>query len=141
MRRNGTTGQAVYFGTLAILGLFAASVIAVSPSAAAPASIKAHDRDNDGTLDLDELKAPAMATFDRLEKDGDGTLDRKETGSRVGKKDFAAADPDNDGTLSRDEYGAMVEKLFKDADPDSDGTLDAKELKSKPGQALLRLMR
>jgi len=128
-------------GGAALIGLLAFSSLLVAPAAAKTAAIKAHDKDNDGTLDLMEVKTPALATFDKLEKDSDGTLDRKETGARISKKDFAAADPDNDGTLTKDEFTALVEKLFKDADPDADGTLDAKELKSKPGQGLLRLMR
>jgi Ca2+-binding EF-hand superfamily protein len=78
--------------------------------------------------------------FDKLDKDGDATLDRKETGARIGGKEFKQADPDNDGTLTKDEYLGLVEKLFEAADADKDGTLTAKDLKSKAGRALLRLI-
>jgi Ca2+-binding EF-hand superfamily protein len=111
-----------------------------SPAWAVPSAIEAFDKDNDGTLDLAEVKDAASALFDKLEKDKDGTLDAKEVGRRIGKKEFKEADPDNDGTLSKDEYLALVEKLFNAADANKDGTLDAKELRSKPGRALLRLI-
>ncbi|PWB79981.1 MAG: calcium-binding protein [Methylocystaceae bacterium] len=122
-------------------GLALAPMAATFPAQAAQSPIKTFDTDNDGTLDLAEVKKAASAVFDRLEKDNDATLDRKEVGSRIPKKEFIAADPDNDATLTKDEYLALVEKLFKQADPDNDGTLDAKELKSKAGRALVRLIR
>lgn len=99
------------------------------------------DGDNDGTVDLAEAQKAGETVFAKLEKDNDGTIDRKELGSRLSKKDFAAADPDNDGTLSKEEYGALVESRFKAADPDNDSTLDDKELHSNSGQAVLRLVR
>ena len=83
----------------------------------------------------------AESVFDRLQKDQDDTLDRKELGSRLSAKEFAAADTDKDGTLTKDEYVALARKLFKQADVDGDGKLEAKELRSKAGQALLRLIR
>ena len=83
----------------------------------------------------------AEAVFDRLQKDQDDTLDRKELGSRLSAKEFAAADPDKDATLTKEEYVALVQKLFKQADVDGDGKLEAKELRSKAGRALLRLIR
>jgi Ca2+-binding EF-hand superfamily protein len=92
-------------------------------------------------LDLDEVTTAAQAVFDRLEKDQDETLDRKEVGSRLRAKEFAAADPDKDATLTKEEYVAFVTKLFKQADVDGDGKLEAKELRSKAGRALLRLIR
>jgi hypothetical protein len=122
------------------LGLAAATISSL-PAQAGPSPIKTFDTDNDGTLDLPEVEKAAGAAFDRLETDNDATLDRKEVGSRIPKKEFAAADPDNDDTLTKDEYLALAGKLFKQADKDDDGTLDAKELKSKAGKALLRLMR
>jgi Ca2+-binding EF-hand superfamily protein len=99
------------------------------------------DKDNDGTLDIDEVKGAAGATFDKLERDADATLDVKEAGAHIGKKEFKAADADHDGTLTKDEYVGHAEKLFKPADTDGDGTLDSKELRSKAGRALLRSIR
>ena len=78
--------------------------------------IRAFDTDNDGTLDLAEVKKAASAQFSKLDRD-------------------------HDGTLTQDEYLAVVEQRFNAADPDKDGTLDRKELNSRAGQALLHLLR
>jgi Ca2+-binding EF-hand superfamily protein len=119
--------------------------LAILPTASnsksfAAAALGALDKDNDGTLDLAEVKDAAASVFDKLDKDSDVTLDRKEIGGRVGQKEFKEADADNDGTLTKDEYLGLVEKLFNAADSDKDGTLTAKDLKSKAGRALLRLI-
>jgi hypothetical protein len=103
--------------------------------------IRLFDTDNDGTLDLVEVKKAASALFAKLDHDHDGTLDKRELTGRMSAKEFAVADPDNDGTLTVEEYLAVVEKRFNAANPDKDGTLDAKELKTSAGQALLRLLR
>jgi Ca2+-binding EF-hand superfamily protein len=99
-----------------------------------------YDKDNDKTLDLDEVKAAAAAHFDKLNKDSDNTLEAKEVKGVIGPKAFKAADTDHDGTISKDEYLALVEKLFKRADTDHDGKLSAAELKSSNGRALKRLI-
>jgi EF hand len=106
-----------------------------------PAALRGLDTDNDGTLDLAEVKKAASALFAKLDRDHDGTLDKRELAGRLSVKEFAAADPDHDGTLTADEYLAVVEQRFNAADPDKDGTLDAKELNSSAGRALLRLLR
>jgi Ca2+-binding EF-hand superfamily protein len=103
--------------------------------------IKIFDTDNDGTLDLAEVKKAASALFAKLDRDHDGTLDKPELAGRLSAKELAAADPDHDGTLTPDEYLAVVEQRFKAADTDTDGTLDAKELNTRAGQALLRLLK
>jgi hypothetical protein len=103
--------------------------------------IKMFDTDNDGTLDLMEVKKAASDLFAKLDADHDGTLDKRELAGRLSAKELAAADPDHDGTLTADEYLAVVEQRFNAADPDKDGTLDAKELNSKAGKALLRLLK
>ena len=103
--------------------------------------IRMFDTDNDGTLDLAEVKKAASALFAHLDRDHDGTLDKHELAGRLRPKEFAAADPDHDGTLTADEYLAVVEQRFNAANPDKDGTLDAKELNTSAGQALLRLLR
>ena len=123
-------------------GSWVGGALVVPASAfAQQAAIKALDTDNDGTVDLTEATKAAEAVFDRLQKDQDETLDRRELGSRLSAKEFAAADPDKDSTLSKEEYVALVTKLFKQADVDGDGKLEAKELRSKAGRALLRLIR
>jgi Ca2+-binding EF-hand superfamily protein len=103
--------------------------------------VRMYDTDNDGTLDLAEVKKPASALFTRLDRDHDGTVDRRELAGRLSARELAAADPDHDGTLTEDEYLAVVEQRFNAANPDKDGTLDAKELNSGAGRALLRLLR
>ena len=103
--------------------------------------IRMFDTDNDGTLDLNEVKKAASALFARLDRDHDGTLDKRELAGRLSAQELAAADPDHDGTLTQDEYLAVVEQRFNAANADADGTLDAKELNSKAGRALLRLLK
>jgi Ca2+-binding EF-hand superfamily protein len=103
--------------------------------------IKPFDTDNDGRLDLAEVKKAASALFAKLDPDHDGTLDARELRGRLSAKELAAADPDHDGTLTLDEYLAVVEQRFNAANPDKDGTLDAKELSSPAGRALLRLLK
>jgi hypothetical protein len=104
-------------------------------------AVKMFDTDNDGTLDLAEVKKAAAAAFARLDPDHDGTLDARELRGRLTAKELAAADPDHDGTLTLNEYLAVVEQRFNAANPDKDGTLDARELNSRAGRALLRLLR
>ena len=103
--------------------------------------IKMFDSDNDGTLDLAEVKKPASTLFAKLDRDHDGTLDARELRGRLSARELAAADTDRDGTLTLDEYMAVVEQRFNAANPDKDGTLDAKELNSLAGKVLLRLMK
>src|SRR5271167_1811578 len=97
------------------------------------AAIQMFDTDNDGTLDLAEVKKAASDLFAKLDRDHDGTLDRRELAGRLSAREFAAADPDHDGTLTLDEYLAVVEQHFNAANPDGDGTLDAKELNTRAG--------
>src|SRR5262249_57317669 len=91
---------------LGACSLLAMNAMLFSGSAAwaVPSAIEAFDKDNDGTLDLAEVKDAAGKMFDKLDKNGDGTLDSKEIGTRVSKTDFKAADADHDGTLSKDGY-------------------------------------
>jgi Ca2+-binding EF-hand superfamily protein len=103
--------------------------------------IRMFDTDNDGTLDLAEVKKAASALFVKLDRDHDGTLDKRELKGRLSAKELAAADADHDGTLTADEYLALVEQRFNAANPDKDGTLDARELNTAAGRALLRLLR
>ena len=126
--------------TLAIATLSVASlpVLAASRNAS---PVRMFDTDNDGTLDLAEVKKAASTLFAKLDRDHDGTLDKRELAGRLSARELAAADPDHDGTLTADEYLAVVEQRFNAANPDKDGTLDAKELNTAAGRALLRLLR
>ena len=126
------------------VGAALAAAVAFSGSALAKDRgnpIKTFDTDNDGTLDLAEVKKAASAKFAKLDPDRDGTLDARELRGRLTAKELAAADPDRDGTLTLDEYLTVVEQRFNAANPDRDGTLDAKEMGSPAGRALLRLMK
>jgi Ca2+-binding EF-hand superfamily protein len=126
-----------------VLTLSATSVAASLPALAASRvnPIKMFDADNDGTLDLAEVKKAASAMFARLDRDHDGTLDKRELAGRLTARELAAADPDHDGTLTTEEYLAVVEQRFNAANRDKDGTLDATELNTPAGKALLRLLR
>jgi Ca2+-binding EF-hand superfamily protein len=127
------------------VGLVLAAAVTLSGPAWAASHradpVKMFDHDNDGTLDLGEVKSAASAMFAKLDPDRDGTLDARELRGRLSAKELAAADPDHDGTLTQNEYLAVVEQRFNAANPDNDGTLDAKELKSPAGRALLRLLK
>jgi Ca2+-binding EF-hand superfamily protein len=125
---------AVVFGAFALVNLPALAASRGNP-------IKLFDTDNDGTLDLAEVKKAASALFAKLDRDHDGTLDRRELAGRLSAGELAVADPDHDGTLTVDEYLAVVEQRFNAANPDKDGTLDARELNTRAGQALLRLLK
>jgi Ca2+-binding EF-hand superfamily protein len=125
--------------TLAVAALSASGPVFAQSRPRTP--IQMFDTDNDGTLDLPEVKKAASALFARLDRDHDGTLDKRELAGRLTPKELAAADPDHDGTLSLDEYLVVVEQRFNAANPDKDGTLDAKELNTRAGRALLRLLR
>ena len=124
--------------TMVIAAFALENLPALAASRANP--IKLFDTDNDGTLDLAEVKKAASALFTKLDRDHDGTLDRRELAGRLSARELAAADPDHDGTLTVDEYLAVVEQRFNAANPDKDGTMDAKELNSRAGRALLRLL-
>ena len=123
--------------------LAAGCLLGASQSAvvARPASFQAIDSDNDGTVDLDEVKRAAAKKFDQLDRNRSGTVSRRELGRlRLSRKEFAAADPDNDGTLSKDEYLALVEKRFKAADVGQKGTLTLQQFNSRAGLPLRRLI-
>ncbi|NUR13902.1 MAG: calcium-binding protein, partial [Bradyrhizobium sp.] len=76
-----------------------ALTIALSSGPAWPASgnaVKLFDTDNDGTLDLAEVKKAAAALFAKLDPDHDGTLDARDLRGRLTANDLAAADPDRE---------------------------------------------
>ena len=82
------------------VGLALAAAVAFSGPALAKDRadpIKMFDSDNDGTLDLAEVKKAASAMFAKLDPDRDGTLDARELRGRLSAKELAAADPDHDG--------------------------------------------
>ena len=136
----------------AMVVLFAAGawIVLESSSVSAQTSgtdaLRMFDKDSDGTIDLGEAKAAAVALFDQLDRDHDGTLTQEELGDRVTVVRAIMPSPNPfklfvvEGKITKDDYLALTETQFKLADPDNDGKLDAKELESEPGQALLKLL-
>jgi len=137
------------FAVAAVLLAAGAWIVLEGSSVSAQTSgrdaIKIFDKDNDGTIDLEEAKAAAAALFDELDRNHNGALTQEELGDRASVprlepspspfKQFAA------GTMTKDDYLALTERRFKLADQEHDGKLDAKELESGAGQALLKLLR
>jgi hypothetical protein len=143
---QGKTGDQPMISRRSILPTLAAAAFSVASLPVLAGSRRVDparmlDTDNDGTLELAEVKKAASALFAKLDRDHDGTLDKRELAGRLSARELAAADPDRDGTLTADEYLAVVEQRFNAANPDKDGTLDAKELNTAAGRALLRLLR
>ncbi len=103
------------------------------------AALKIVDRDNDGTVDLNEINRAADAAFGKLDKNKDGTLSPRELHGRLSGSEFKAVDRDSDGTLSRDEYLAAVRARFNAADINGEGTVSCREAESSAGRALLAL--
>ncbi|MGJ5815806.1 EF-hand domain-containing protein [Paludibaculum fermentans] len=114
--------------------------------------LAAVDADHDGTISAAELKA-APAALKALDKNGDGQLTQEElrpafarggpggTEGRGGPgetqapsadelvKTLMAFDKDGDGKLSKAELPERMQGLFERADADKDGYLTAEELK------------
>ena len=106
--------------------IFAAALLSFSGLSTAGVVHKA-DKDNDGTLDKNEVKGHAMLTkhFDMIDVDQDGTIDQAEINAHM----VMMADKDNDGSVDKKEVKHKgVAKAFTELDGDKDGTLDAKEV-------------
>src|SRR3982750_4049554 len=110
-----------------VVSMLAVSTLSVAGCPALAGSrradpVRMFDTDNDGTLDLAEVKKAASDLFAKLDRDHDGTLDKRELDGRLNARELAAADPDHDGTLTANEYLDAVEQRFNAANPDKDGT-------------------
>jgi Ca2+-binding EF-hand superfamily protein len=128
---------------LLLLGLASCMVVpaAFARGGRRPSSFQAIDRDNDGTIDLDEAKQAAGLLFEHLDRRHTGKLSRGQLGlRRVSLAEFSWADRDHDGTLDKDEYLALVERQFNAADTDHDGTVSRAEFVSRSGLPLRRLL-
>ena len=89
--------------------------------------VQKSDKDNDGTLDRNEVKGHSMLAkhFDLIDTDKDGTIDQAE----IDAHKVMMADTDNDGTIDKKEVKHKgIAKAFDQLDGDKDGTLDAKEV-------------
>ena len=142
-RQISTAPRSAFRRQLLLFGLASciAAPAAFARGGARPGSFAAIDRDNDGTIDLDEAKRAAGLLFDHLDRHHTGTLSRAQLGRRrLTAEEFSWADRDHDGTLTKDEYLALVERQFKAADPDNDGTVSRAEFHSRAGLPLRRLL-
>ena len=103
------------------------AALLLSFGAANAGVVKKADKDNDGTLDKNEVKNHAMLAkhFDLIDVDKDGTIDQAEIDAHTAMM----GDKDNDGTLEKKEVKHKgLAKAFDALDTDKDGTLDAKEV-------------
>jgi Ca2+-binding EF-hand superfamily protein len=106
--------------------VFAAVVLSFAGLAAAGV-VQQADKDNDGTLDRNEVKGHATLAkhFDAIDVDKDGTIDQAEIDAHA----VMMGDKDNDGTVDKKEVKHKgVAKAFDQLDGDKDGTLDTKEV-------------
>lgn len=106
--------------------LFAALFL-VFAGASIAGVVKKADKDNDGTLDRNEVKGHAMLAkhFDLIDTDKDGSIDQAE----IGAHKVMMGDKDSDGTIDKNEIKHKgIAKAFDQLDGDKDGTLDAKEV-------------
>ena len=104
-----------------------AAVLVLGTSLAAAGVVQKADKDNDGTLDRNEVKGHAMLAkhFDVIDVDKDGTIDQAEIDAHM----VMMGDKDNDGTVDKKEVKHKgLAKAFDELDTDKDGTLDAKEV-------------
>ena len=96
------------------------------------------DRDDSGTLTLEEYAAEAQGRFDAMDLDHNFrvTAEELETAEPQGDGQMSAAqrialdDGDEDGELSADEHAAVVEATFEQADANDDASLEPAEFKS-----------
>jgi Ca2+-binding EF-hand superfamily protein len=101
-------------------------------TAALATEVKKADKDADGTLDKNEVKAFKMLSkhFDLIDTDKDGTIDQAE----INAHKVLMADKDGDSTIDKKEIKHKeikhkeIAKKFDELDTDKDGTLDAKEI-------------
>ena len=96
------------------------------------------DRDNSGTLMLDEYAAEGRARFDAMDVDHNFRVSAGEMEAAEPQRDgqmsaaqrIALEDEDQDGEHSADEHAAVVEAMFEQADANDDGSLEPAEFKS-----------
>jgi EF hand domain-containing protein len=124
-----------------LVALLFAGIGTSSPAVARRASFAAIDRDQDGTIDLEEAKHAAELLFDQLDRDHTGKLSRQQLGHlRVSLAEFSWADRDHDGTLTKHEYLELVERQFKAAAHHHGGVVTRAAFESRSGLPLRRLL-
>lgn len=74
--------------------------------------LKKMDKDNSGTIDREEFRAPGIEYFKKLDANGDGVISLEEFTARTDER-FAKMDANGDGMLDREELKDAHKKMRK----------------------------
>lgn len=120
----------------------AAPVVKAAPAKAKSCpALDAVDPDGDGSWSIFEAKQRALAVFAKLNKDNDGTLELDEVAGRLTKEQFDKVDIIKRKGIDRLEWLKMTKKLFRAANGDRDRTIECDEIASPAGKALAHVLR
>lgn len=120
----------------------AAPVVKAAPAKAKSCpALDAVDPDGDGSWSIFEAKQRALAVFAKLNKDNDGTLELDEVAGRLTKEQFDKVDIIKRKGIDRLEWLKMTKKLFRAANGDRDRTIECDEIASPAGKALAYVLR
>ena len=101
--------------------------------------LKAVDTDNDGTIDLVEVKKAASARFDKLDNDHDGTLTFQEfQGSstpKPSKQEFDVMDKDHDGQYQKMNIWLRSRDCSRRPIPTTTGVSTLKSFAQRPAES------
>lgn len=90
------------------------------------AAVKAGDKDNDGSIDIDEFVAYQIEVFTAADKNRDRFITPDEAAAPAAQ--FKAADRNNDGKLSLGEAVAAKVVDFFEIDTNRDGVITVQEI-------------
>lgn len=79
------------------------------------------DKNDDGVVDSDEIKAPSARMFKRMDKNRDGVIDADEAKAFIERR-----------KSKNEKAGERIEKRLKRADKDGDGKITESELNKAP---------
>lgn len=74
--------------------------------------LKKMDKDNSGTIDREEFRAPGLEYFKKLDANGDGVVSLDEFTARTDER-FAKMDANGDGVLDQEELKEAHKKMRK----------------------------